>query len=152
MTEIDDEDILTIPKNMETLSLPSSPKSNEPFFGYNSLLNSVSNTKSTSPTKSHLSASVEPFNPTQRSSTSELKGSPESDGQPAFNSVFMPPPPLPLSNVTRNNSFNNLSGPDDISTIFVVGFPDDMTVSMADYLTALLTATTGKRVPEYVHI
>ncbi|EIM19789.1 hypothetical protein E3Q22_02188 [Wallemia mellicola] len=125
MTEIDDEDILTIPKNMETLSLPSSPKSNEPFFGYNSILSSVN--KSSSPTKSHLSPSVEPFNPTQRSNTSELKGSPDSDGQPVFNSVFMPPPPLPISNVTRNNSFNNLAGSDDISTIFVVGFPDDMT-------------------------
>ncbi|TIB60220.1 hypothetical protein E3P78_03248 [Wallemia ichthyophaga] len=152
MTEIEDEDILAIPNNMETLSLPSSPKSNEPFFGYNSLLNSVSNPNSkSSPTKSHLSASVEPFNPSQRGDfsgsssgngngstpTVDLKSSPESDAhdtQSSFNPLFMPPPPLPL-NMHRTNSFNHSqsqihshsTNADDISTIFVVGFPDDMT-------------------------
>lgn len=160
MTEIDDEDILAIPKNMETLSLPNSPKSNlmqssnqsEPFFGYNSLLQSVN--KSTSPTKSHLSAKVEPFNPSnslnQRHSTSEIKSSPEAETQSVFpqfpqqsfsSSVFIPPPPLPISssNVPRNNSYNNLAGPDDISTIFVVGFPDDMTVSRLLFLMCTFT-------------
>ena len=61
------------------------------------------------------------------------------------------PPPQPASNGTTTTTTTTTGG-EEISTIFVVGFPEDMSVRASPFFSFISSYSfSGTRIPEHVH-